>query len=114
MKKLKATATTNSGELAPELTPELVITSAEAPTIAAPAEDLPPLFHTVAGLDVHKAKITACVLGIGKDPKAFEIRDFGTFKKNIRELSDWLRGHKVELAVMESTGIFWKSSFQLL
>jgi transposase len=67
----------------------------------------------VAGLDVHKAKITACALGIGKDPKAFEIRDFGTFKRNIGELRDWLISHKVELVVMESTGIFWKSSFHI-
>jgi transposase len=115
MNETIATATTISGESTLEPTPELVDKSAEKPTIAAPvAEDLPPLFHTVAGLDVHKAQITVCVLGIGQDPKAFEIREFGTYKKNLRELSDWLLSHNVELAVMESTGILWRSPFHIL
>jgi len=43
-----------------------------------------------------------------------ETRNFGTFKRDRREMCDWLKSHDVELVVMESTGIYWKSIYTSL
>jgi len=69
----------------------------------------------VAGLDVHKMVIVATVLltqGDGEIRK--ETREFRTFRKHRRQLVRWLNRFGIELVVMESTGIFWKSIFETL
>jgi transposase len=73
------------------------------------------LCNVVAGLDIHKSSIVACVLG-HKDgePDSYEIRKFGTFKRDIVELAAWLNESGVELAVVESTGIYWRNPYRLL
>jgi transposase len=38
-------------------------------------------------------------------------REFGGFKRDCRALAEWLRECGVELVVMESTGIYWKSVY---
>lgn len=43
-----------------------------------------------------------------------ETKEFGTFKKDRMELCDWLTEHRIELAVMESTSIYWKAIFSAL
>jgi transposase len=76
---------------------------------------LSPLYKTVAGLDVHKASISGCILKTDENGEAtYEIKNFGTFKNDIKELSQWLRENGVELCVMESTGIYWRSPYDLL
>ena len=65
-----------------------------------------------AGLDVHRKSVVATVLIEQDDGSIFEqTREFGTFKKHRRELCDWLTGHRIELAIMESTSVYWKSIF---
>jgi hypothetical protein len=56
---------------------------------------LPPLYSIVAGIDIHKDSIVCCVLGYGHSD-GYEIRTFGTFKKDIKEMVDWLVQLKVE------------------
>ena len=69
----------------------------------------------VAGLDVHKMVIVATVLLTQKDGEIRkETREFGTFRKHRRQLARWLNRFGIELVVMESTGIFWKSIFETL
>jgi transposase len=73
-----------------------------------------PIFHSVAGLDVHKSIIMACVLKTEEEGTHHEIRQFGTMKKDSEELAAWLIGHEVEAVSMESTGIYGRELFNIL
>jgi transposase len=78
-------------------------------------EGLSPLHRRVAGIDVHRMLHVVTVLveqGDGSISK--HSREFGGFKRDCRALADWLRELAVELVVMESTGIYWKSVFSHL
>jgi transposase len=63
------------------------------------------------GLDVHKKTVTACVLGLvgGR-----QIREFGTFTRELLEMADWLRSCGVTHVALESTGVYWKPVWNLL
>jgi transposase len=43
-----------------------------------------------------------------------ETKSFGTFRKHRNQLCRWLKKHDIELVIMESTGIYWKSIYQSL
>jgi transposase len=68
------------------------------------------LHKRVAGIDVHRMKHVVTTLiedaagQIGK-----QTREFGGFKRDLKALAEWLRGLGVELVILESTGIYWKS-----
>jgi hypothetical protein len=59
------------------------------------------LYSIVAGIDILKDSIVCCVLSYGHRD-GYEIRTFGTFKKDIKEMVDWL----VELKSSKSP---WKA-----
>jgi transposase len=63
-------------------------------------------------LDVHKKSVTACVLWASGRRK--QIREFGTFTRDLLELADWLRASGVTHVAMESTGVYWKPVWNLL
>jgi transposase len=71
-----------------------------------------------AGLDVHKASITACVrIGAAKkkdEEPHQEIREFDTTTKGLLRLRDWLAAFEVELVGMEATGAYWKPAYYVL
>ena len=69
----------------------------------------------VAGLDVHKKTVVACVLtpGTHKKPQK-EIRTFGTMTQDLLALADWLSSKGVTHVAMESTGELWKPVYQIL
>lgn len=74
-----------------------------------------PVVRRSAGLDVHRNSVVVTVLIEQDDGTIFEeTREFGTFKKDRRELCAWLTDHRIELAVMESTSIYWKAIFSAL
>ena len=76
---------------------------------------LTPIVKRCAGLDVHKMVVVATVVLEQEDGSLREeTRQFGTFRKHRRQMVRWLDGFGVDLAVMESTGIFWKSIFASL
>jgi len=58
------------------------------------------------GLDVHKKSVTACVLWASGRRR--QTREFGTFTKDLLEMSDWLQRCGVTHVAMESTGVYWK------
>jgi transposase len=64
------------------------------------------------GLDVHKKRVTACVLWASGRRR--QTREFGTFTKNLLEMSDWLRSCGVTPVALESTGVYWKPVWNLL
>lgn len=69
-----------------------------------------PIVKRCAGLDVHKMKVTVTALIEQEDGSVREeTREFKTFRKHRRQLCRWLKKLGIELAVMESTGNYWKS-----
>jgi transposase len=71
-----------------------------------------PLYRDrVCGIDIGKAQMAATIrVPSDKDParRAQETRSFGTTKKEVLALADWLRCWQVPAVVMESTGDYWK------
>lgn len=72
------------------------------------------LFNIVAGLDVHKQIVVVTLQKESKDKTTEETREFGAFKKDLQELAKWLAENHVELAVMESTGVYWRAVYKAL
>jgi len=68
------------------------------------------LIGSCAGLDVHRRQVVCTVIREGRK----ETREYATFTRELKELAVWLGREQVELAVMESTGIFWKAVFASL
>jgi transposase len=68
------------------------------------------MLNSCAGLDVHRRQV---VCTVARDNERIT-REYPTFSRNLKELARWLQQEKVELAVMESTGIYWKSVFACL
>jgi transposase len=78
-------------------------------------EGLSPLHRRVAGIDVHRMLHVVTVLIEQPDGSIDKHRrDFGGFKRDCRALAQWLSDLQVQLVVMESTGIYWKSVFSNL
>ena len=71
-----------------------------------------PLYRDrVCGIDIGKAGMVATIrVPSDKDParRAAETRSFGTTKKEVLALADWLRCWQVPAVVMEATGDYWK------
>lgn len=70
---------------------------------------------TLAGLDVHKKTVVACVItpnGSGGWHK--EIRTFSTMTAQLLSLSDWLLSLNCSHVAMESTGEYWRPVFNIL
>jgi transposase len=71
-----------------------------------------------AGLDVHKASVTACVRVATsskeeEEPRQ-EIRKFAATTQGLLLLRDWLASFEVELVGMEATGVYWKPVYYML
>lgn len=68
-----------------------------------------------AGLDIHKMVVVATVICEHDEGELEQYtRSFGTFRAERQALCQWLQTHRVELAVMESTGNYWKSVYAAL
>lgn len=64
----------------------------------------------VAGLDVHRDRVTACVRQAGpRGGVVAEKERFSTTTTGLRYLSDWLAARQVQLVAMESTGVYWRA-----
>ena len=73
------------------------------------------VFPYCAGLDVHKQSVMVCThWRDGDGHRRQETRRFGTFTRDLLQLSDWLAGQKVTHVAMESTGVFWKPIYNIL
>ena len=65
----------------------------------------------VAGLDVHRDRVVACArLDDGRRVRTVK-RSFSTMTIGVNELAAWLNENEVTTAVMESTGVYWKSIY---
>lgn len=73
------------------------------------------IYRSVAGLDVHKKTIAACLRRINEQGQVTEqVRTFGTMTRDLLALSDWLQAADVTHVAMESTGVLWKPVFNVL
>jgi transposase len=73
------------------------------------------IYACVAGLDVHKKTVVACVRRLaGRGHVGKQVKTFGTMTADLLDLSDWLSRQGVTHVAMESTGVYWKPVFHLL
>lgn len=79
------------------------------------SKNLNPIVKSSAGLDVHKKSVVATILVEQEDGSVKEETcEFGTFPNQRKKLASWLRLNNIELVVMESTGVYWKSIYSEL
>ena len=65
------------------------------------------VYARCAGLDVHKKSVNVCIRQ-GKGNKVELVRGlFGTSTEELERMRAFLREHKVQRVVMESTGVYW-------
>jgi transposase len=78
------------------------------------AEDEPLFAERVAGLDIAKAEVEVTIR-VPSDTRPGrrqqETRTFGTTRRQLLALADWLRSWQVTKAGMEATGDYWKPVF---
>jgi transposase len=73
------------------------------------------VFEACAGLDVHQKSVVACRIYQGADGKNhLDKQTFSTMTQGLLLLSDWLFEAGITHGVMESTGDYWKSVYNLL
>ena len=69
----------------------------------------------VAGLDVHRDQVAACVRTPGpRGGVQTEKARFDTTTGGLAALAEWLAGHAVTLVAMEATGVYWKPVYYAL
>lgn len=77
-----------------------------------------PLYRDrVCGIDIGKAGMVATIrVPSDANParRAQETRSFGTTRREVLALADWLRAWQVPAVVMEATGDYWKGPFYRL
>jgi transposase len=69
-----------------------------------------------AGLDVHKAQVTACVRvpAAGGGGREQHVAEFPTTVAGLLTLRDWLAAHGVTQVTMEATHVYWKPVWAVL
>jgi transposase len=82
---------------------------------ATQGRDVERIIERCAGLDVHKASVTACVR-ISHESEGLhqEIREFATTTRGLLLLRDWLASFEVKLVGLEATGVYWKPIYYML
>src|SRR5437762_9988361 len=81
------------------------------PTLAAQLEEeeqtMEIMYERVAGLDIHKATIVACVRRGADRNVTRECRTFDTTTDGLRALLAWLEECRCSHVAMEATGVYW-------
>lgn len=73
------------------------------------------IFERVGALDVHKARVTACVRVPGLcGRREADVVEFQTTVQGLMALHDWLAAHEVTHVAMEATGVYWQAVWQIL
>ena len=71
------------------------------------------IYHTCAGIDVHKKSVTCTIIEKGEKEQVVT-KEFDAFYKDLQELARWLKEQGVDMAIMESTGVFWKALYRTI
>jgi transposase len=72
------------------------------------------LYERVAGLDVHKDTVVACVRIVTEGKMTRECRTFATTTEQLKELRAWLEECRCTHVAMEATGVYWMPVFRIL
>jgi len=73
------------------------------------------IYQRVAGLDFHKTNVVVCLRKTSPDGSLEEdIRTFARMTDDLLALCDWLSQERVTRVAMESTGVLWKSIWNIL
>jgi len=74
------------------------------------------IIHPVCcGLDVHKDKISACLITLDDNGKEqYEIKEFSTFTKDLLKMKNWLINNACPILAMESTGVYWHPIYNII
>ena len=72
------------------------------------------MHERVAGLDVHKAMIVACVRIMSDGKIKRECRTFETSTASLETLLGWLAASGCTHVAMEATGVYWKPVWNIL
>lgn len=72
------------------------------------------LYAKCAGLDVHKAQVTACRRVVIGGKLTREVRSFPTVTSGLLALAEWLTEAECTHVVMEATGVYWKPVWHVL
>src|SRR6267142_63608 len=77
-------------------------------------EDMDILYERVAGLDVHKDTVVACVRIVAEGKTKRECRTFSSTTEQLIELRAWLEECRCTHVAMEATGVYWMPVFRIL
>jgi transposase len=72
------------------------------------------IHERVAGLDVHKDNVVACVRTVSGGKAAREHRTFDATTDGLLALLEWLKSCRCELVAMEATGVYWMPVWRIL
>ena len=72
------------------------------------------MHERVAGLDVHKETIVACVRIMAGGKATRECRTFDTTTAGLESLLSWLTESGCTQVAMEATGVYWKPVWNIL
>lgn len=73
------------------------------------------IVENCCGLDVHQAKLVACVLKRGPSGRTKKtLKTFGTLQRDLVELRHFLAQEGVQAVAMESTGVYWVPVYEFL
>lgn len=75
------------------------------------SNSLPILFPDTAGIDIG-SKSHFVAVPSDRDPKP--VKEFSTFTADLHKMVNWLKDCKIKTVIMESTGVFWIPTFELL
>src|SRR5271165_3497478 len=68
----------------------------------------------VAGLDVHKDTVVACVRSMSGNKATRECRTFATPTDGLLGLLEWLSSSRCAVVAMEATGVYWRPVWKIL
>jgi transposase len=68
----------------------------------------------VAGLDVHKDTVVACVRAMSGMRATRECRTYETTTAGLLALLEWLTSSRCSVAAMEATGVYWRPVWMIL
>ena len=68
-----------------------------------------------AGLDMHKESVEACRRRMEPTGRLHQqTRDWETMTRDLLAMADWMAAQGVTHVAMESTGVYWKPTYNIL
>ena len=72
------------------------------------------MYNKVLGIDVHQAVLACCIVTCENGEIVTKKREFKTYGADLHEMADWAKSENVDLVIMESTGIYWRTPYEVL